>query len=309
MPYQTGLVDALKRRGLTVEVVPGWETRGSASFNPKGAVSHWTAGPKKGDRPSLRIVVEGRVGLPGPLCNVFLTRAGVAVVVAAGRANHAGKGGWRGLVGNSAVFGTEAESSGTGDWTAAQRHAYPRVNAAFCDLGGFSPDMVCGHNEWATPPGRKIDIRDWPMATMRADVARILTDTTGEEDMPLTDDDLARIAQKVWTRDIKTTGGAVRSAEAILAGVDRRELVDAVLGALLDTPIDRADLGSSPTSLRQVLRWSDRNTDRLARTIEAAAVAAADAPQNVGEAVRKAVADAVRESYDATLTPKQGGQV
>jgi hypothetical protein len=129
-----------------------------------------------------------------------------------------------------------------------------------------------------------------------------------DDDMPLTDDDLARIAQKVWTRDIKTDGGAVRSAEAILAGLNRGELVGGLVDALLDLPIDRSDLGAGPTSLRQVLRWSDRNTDRLARTIEAAAVAASNAPENVGEAVRKAVADAVRESYDATLTPKQGGQ-
>ena len=172
MPYIHGLPAALRRRGLTVEVVPGWETRGSPSFNPVGSVSHWTAGPNGGDRPSLKVCVNGRPGLGGPLCNVFLTRNGVAVVVAAGRANHAGKGGAGGLRGNSSVFGTEAENSGGGGWTKEQRWAYPRINAAYVDLGA-SRKHIYGHHEWA--PGRKIDIQDWPMDAMRDAVLGLVT--------------------------------------------------------------------------------------------------------------------------------------
>ena len=174
MPHLLGLPPALIARGLTVELAPGWETRGSASFNPKAAVCHWTAGPTTGDRRSLLVCINGRRDLPGPLCNVFLTRSGVAVVVAAGRPNHAGQGGWRGVTGNSGAFGTEAENSGSGDWTDAQRWAFPRINAAYCDLGGFGAEMVCGHHEWALPQGRKIDIRDWPMPAMRDQVAAVL---------------------------------------------------------------------------------------------------------------------------------------
>ena len=111
MPYMLGVPAAIAGQSVPVEVVPGWETRGNASFNPAAVVCHWTAGPITGDRPSLKICVEGRPGLPGPLSQVFLTRGGVAVVVAAGRANHAGVGGWRGVVGNSAAFGIEAESA------------------------------------------------------------------------------------------------------------------------------------------------------------------------------------------------------
>lgn len=170
MGYQTGLPAALAAQGLTVELVPGWETRGAASFTPRGAVSHWTAGPRgTTGRPSLSVVIYGRKDVLGPLCNVYLARDGAAVVVAAGRANHAGAGGWRGLTGNSSVFGTEAEAAGDGDWTDAQRWAYPRINAAYCKLGAFGPEWCCGHNEWA--PGRKIDIRDWDMTAMRAQVA------------------------------------------------------------------------------------------------------------------------------------------
>lgn len=174
MAAQLGLPDALRRRGLTVETVAGWETRSAGSFNPKGAVCHWTAGPANATgRPSLNVVVNGRPGLSGPLCNVYLDRAGIAVVVSANRANHAGVGNWKSLTGNSAVFGTEAEGASSGDFTAAQRWAYPRVNAAYSDLGGFGADMVCGHSEWATPAGRKTDINGYTMTEMRAQVAAL----------------------------------------------------------------------------------------------------------------------------------------
>lgn len=175
MPYQLGLPDALRRFGLKVELVPGWATRGASSLAPRGAISHWTAGPKgTKTRPSLNICVNGRAGLPGPLCNVYLDRAGIAVVVAAGVANHGGVGNWRGYSGNSRFFGTEAESGGGDDWTAAQRDAYPRVNAAFCWLGKFGPDMCCGHSEYATPRGRKVDINGYTMDAMRAQVGALL---------------------------------------------------------------------------------------------------------------------------------------
>jgi hypothetical protein len=202
--YAFGLPNALRARGLTVEVVPGWETRSAGTFNPKGAVCHWTAGPAGSrTRPSLNICVNGRADLPGPLCNVYGARDGVAVVVAAGRANHAGKGGWKGLVGNSAVFGTEMEAAGVADFTAAQRWAYPRINAAYCDLGGFGADMVCGHSEWAGP--RKTDINGYTMDAMRSQVAALLAAPEGD-DMPLSDDDLNRLADRVWTRTPPGTG-------------------------------------------------------------------------------------------------------
>lgn len=172
MPRVIGLPATLKVWGVPVELTSGYSTRGSDAFSPRGAVSHWTAGPMTGDRPSLNLCIKGRKDLPGPLCNVFLTRGGVGVVVAAGRANHAGSGGWQGLSGNSSVFGTEAENSGRGEWTAEQRRTYPRINAAYAMLGGFDAGAVCGHNEWA--PSRKIDIRDYTMARMREEVAALL---------------------------------------------------------------------------------------------------------------------------------------
>jgi hypothetical protein len=178
VPFMTRLPADLIREGLTVETVPGWQTRGSSSFAPAGVVCHWTAGPRGTlARPSLNVVTNGRAGLPGPLCNVYLARNGTAVVVAAGRANHAGLGGYLGLVGNSAVYGIEAESAGDGDWTDAQRQAYPRVVAAMLRGLGRDSRWALGHNEWA--PTRKIDIRDWPMSGMRKQVDAILSQAAG----------------------------------------------------------------------------------------------------------------------------------
>lgn len=172
MGRQTGIPAALKKYGVKYETVPGWRTRGSSSFNPRGVVCHWTAGPRNAKgRPSLNVVTYGRPGLSGPLCQVYLDRDGVAVVVAAGRANHAGRGGYRGMSGNTQVFGIEAECGGDGDWTDAQRREYPKVVAALVSLTGRSHKYVCGHNEWTT---RKIDIRDWPMSKMRSEVKAVL---------------------------------------------------------------------------------------------------------------------------------------
>jgi hypothetical protein len=194
----TRLPKDLAAFGLRVETVPGWDTRGSSSFAPAGVVCHWTAGPAKTTkRPSLNVVLNGRPGLSGPLCNVYLARDGACVVVAAGRANHAGTGSWKHLIGNSAVYGIEAEAAGPKDWTEAQREAYPRLVAAM--LNGLKRDAsyACGHSEWAGP--RKQDIDGWPMTQMRADIKAVLINpnaskgetrpatTVQEDDVQLTD--------------------------------------------------------------------------------------------------------------------------
>src|SRR5580765_2739676 len=141
--------------GVQVVEIDGWQSRGRtyATFDPYGSVNHHTAGPRGGVAPSLGICINGRAGLPGPLCNVHQQRDDVVNVVAAGVANHAGRGGWQGLSGNQSVFGLEVEHCGYADEPFSERRLdiSCRVNAAF--LAGLTrPDAVmqCQHFEWST---------------------------------------------------------------------------------------------------------------------------------------------------------------
>lgn len=154
----TGIAARLRAAGLDVVEVAGWQTAGSTDFDPRGSVNHHTAGPSSGATPSLNTVAHGRPDLPGPLCNVLQSREtgrpDRAYVVAAGRANHAGEGDWRGLTGNRSVYGLEIEHTGTSALPAGRLDIAARIHAAM-----FEGDVanVCQHYEWAKPQGRKID--------------------------------------------------------------------------------------------------------------------------------------------------------
>lgn len=177
MPRQTGLTAALEAQGLPVKVIAGHKTRGSSSFAPFGDIAHWTAGPRSGDRPSLNICINGREGLPGPLCNVFLPRGltpdtKFVYVVADGRANHAGPGSYQGATGNTHLFGTETEWSGRpGELTEFQEWAWPRICAAYRSLGSR---FTAGHDEFALPRGRKVDIGNYAN-TLRQKTQAVIT--------------------------------------------------------------------------------------------------------------------------------------
>src|SRR5690606_4874686 len=152
------LANKLREYGCTVVEVDGWTTRGSSTFNPQAVVLHHTASRAGGDAPSLGICIRGRSDLPGPLCNVLISRSGVCYVIASGRANHAGKGGFRGLTGNSSVFGIEVENNGVGEpWRPTVLDAFQRCNAAMLDGISRDSSWVVRHADWATPKGRKID--------------------------------------------------------------------------------------------------------------------------------------------------------
>lgn len=123
-------------------------------FWPQGHVVHHDAIPTRWATPP-GLLIAGRPGLAGPLCNTALSATGKVWMVAAGRANHAGTGGWRGLAGNSTVWGTEAQNAGTGQvWPDEQVDAYVALCAAVGEYFGHSPEMVCRHAEWTA---RKID--------------------------------------------------------------------------------------------------------------------------------------------------------
>jgi hypothetical protein len=78
MPMWTDLDRAVAASGLAVKVgYSGWKSYGHGTPGPvEGVVCHHTAGPPTGDTPSLNTVVYGRSDLPGPLCNLYLSRSG-----------------------------------------------------------------------------------------------------------------------------------------------------------------------------------------------------------------------------------------
>jgi hypothetical protein len=129
------------------------------------------------DFPSLNLITyQGNATTPPPLANLGLGRSGTIYVIAAGRANHAGEGNWRGLMGNASVLGIEAEHTGKASdpWPAAQLDAYVKLSAQICQRAGFGVEMVCGHKEWA--PRRKIDPISLDMDDMRRRIARAMED-------------------------------------------------------------------------------------------------------------------------------------
>ena len=168
----------LESAQLKVAEVDGWQNRGRGDVGQSmGVMCHHTAGPRTGNMPSLRTLIEGRGDLPGPLAQLGLGRDGTYYLVAAGRCNHAGTGIWRGIsTGNTNFIGIEAENTGLSDdarWPAVQMDAYRRGVAALLGHIGRSADFCVGHKEYALPAGRKVD-PNFDMDAFRLGVAAIL---------------------------------------------------------------------------------------------------------------------------------------
>jgi hypothetical protein len=191
MPRLLWLPDALTSAGLPVRTVTGWESRNASGWptdamNPAGVIAHATvtrrtSGPASG----LAVVTHGRAGLTGPIAQLHLSRLGVFTVVAAGVANHAGRGGLWGVSGNNHVIGIEAENDNGLEtqrygkpepWAPVQYTAYVRGAAALLEHLKHDADRIAGHKEWARsgrPPSGKTDPL-FNMATFRSDVAKAL---------------------------------------------------------------------------------------------------------------------------------------
>jgi hypothetical protein len=146
-----------------VREVAGWKDHGrdfagtQPTFSPLGSVNHHTAGapPSAGNAPSLGIIVNGRGGsnpLSGPLAQILQAYDDTAIVCAAGVANHAGSGGWKGAESNFEMYGLEVEHPGTS--MVAQRRVLVMVSIHAIFLWRpTGPDlkvaMSCQHWEWS----------------------------------------------------------------------------------------------------------------------------------------------------------------
>ncbi|HYI48582.1 MAG TPA: N-acetylmuramoyl-L-alanine amidase [Allosphingosinicella sp.] len=181
----TWLPAVLTAAGLKVAEQPGWVTRGRGEMGTvRGVMCHHTAsGARSGNMPGLGGLTTGvrrQDGsfLAGPLSQLGLGRDGTFYVIAAGRANHAGAGSWRGLTnGNFSFIGIEAENSGFADdaWPEVQMDAYRRGVAALLTRIGAPVDMCCAHKEYA-PARKPVDPR-FDMTQFRAHVAAIMAGT------------------------------------------------------------------------------------------------------------------------------------
>lgn len=148
----------LRAAGLTVVGTDGWWARGrpnnTGDFNPVGVLCHHTAtGPKTPDSAVVRLLVDGRSDLPGPLCQFGLSREGIVYLIAGGRANHAGKAKRSGSVpagdGNELYYGIEAFNDGVGEaWTPKQLNAYALLCAVLSkEFTKGDSASVRGHKE------------------------------------------------------------------------------------------------------------------------------------------------------------------
>jgi putative peptidoglycan binding protein/N-acetylmuramoyl-L-alanine amidase-like protein len=186
----TWLPEVLTLAGLKVSLVPGWENRGHRGDVGRifGVMCHHTVGAARGNLPSLSTLLNGRAAvparagrpaqppIPGPLAHLGLARDGTYFVIAAGRANHAGTGNFKGITnGNSNLIGIEGENAGGLEnlpWPEVQMDAYHRGVAAILKHIGRGADFCCGHKEYA--PGRKPFDPRLDMDMFRSSVAAIL---------------------------------------------------------------------------------------------------------------------------------------
>jgi hypothetical protein len=158
MPMWTDLDRAVAASGLTVKIgYSGWKGYGHGTPGPvEGVAEHHTAGPPTGDTPSLNTVIYGRPDLPGPLCNLYLSRSGEVYLIAAGIGYHAGNtlASWQD---NNSAIGIEAEATGVDPWPPAQYQAYAALCSSIMNYYRLPLSHVVGHKEICDPPGRKID--------------------------------------------------------------------------------------------------------------------------------------------------------
>lgn len=230
----TDLADYLRRQGLTVVEAEGWKRRGpELPGKPGTIIAHHTATPTraKGDLPTLRLLIDGRSDLPGPLCQIALSRSGVVYMVAGGKANHAGKGEWRGQTTSALTLGIEAEhAGGSSPWPAKQYDAYVALCAALCRYLEVDPNRVCGHKEWALPRGRKTD-PNFDMDRFREQVRARLSPTPTDDEDEMKPEDWARLTTmlddrlRIILRAEKADGTATGhpNLRDILARLDRIE--------------------------------------------------------------------------------------
>jgi hypothetical protein len=257
MPRALWLADILAdefrgSKGFRVDVYPRWHLRGSVTFRPDGVMDHHTGGGTY--NALLRYMAEGPVH--PPLCNYATSRPADKVVritvVAAGRANHAGRGSWPGWLGanegNLRSLGGEHQNTGGQAWPMQQVEAMRRCAAALLRHMKQDASRRVDHRQYGNRPpgwaGRKVDRFALDPAVENAEVNRLLVPQPKPPLPPdLGDDDMA--SEEVLA--------ALRAIEMNTAAANRMLTVTvaAEVAAL------RASLGHEPSPVDDE-RWAER---------------------------------------------------
>lgn len=191
--WLSDLASVVRKAGLHVVEVSGWQTRSYPTWTPPGYIEppthvmvHHTASKTTPDN-DINYILTGPIS---PICNLYLARSGAVYVVAAGRVATNGKGSsapWNGGVPDNTMnhyaISIEAANDGVGEpWNKTQCDAYVRLCAALCTAYSIPVEHVRAHHEWA--PGRKIDpagpspwatgTASWDMNAFRRDVEAVI---------------------------------------------------------------------------------------------------------------------------------------
>lgn len=223
----SNLAKVLRAAGLTVVEMPGWATRGYDGQDLagiRGILWHHTATNRNAyansNAPTVQMTMNGRSDLAGPLCNITFGRDGTVYLVAAGLANHAGRGIAPGIPrdsGNYYLIGIEMESSGIApwDWTEDQIRVAPHLGAALerAYLQGIPEEsrLQLGHKEYSSEG--KIDPAGWPgdMDGLRASINAVLSGSAAINPQSTTTQEEATMA-KLDDEDRKFIQGLVNGA-------------------------------------------------------------------------------------------------
>lgn len=168
----TGLDRVARATGRKVVEIEGWKSRSNGAMREiQSIVCHHTAGPLKGNYPSLNTVKNGTSKISGPLAQYGIGRDGTIYVIAAGLSYHAGKVA-KVKHANPHAIGIEAENNGEGEpWGDELMESYVRLVAALLKEFKLPLSAVVGHKEIAIPRGRKID-PSFSMDSFRSAVKR-----------------------------------------------------------------------------------------------------------------------------------------
>ncbi len=181
------LADALRAEGCDVVEEANWSTTGRPSstgdFDPYGSTWHHTGTTTSDSNPipTLAYVKEGNSDAPGPLCHGLIGYDGSIHLIAAGRANHAGKSNGFGPFvtgdGNWQTIGWEIDYNGTQKMSPAQYDAAIRAATAVLRHFRKNESYAVGHKETSTTG--KWDPGGYDMDAMRADVKAMLAGPPG----------------------------------------------------------------------------------------------------------------------------------